>query len=289
MSSAIQRDAVESDIPKQSLPASVSAKRKHNILNDKIKIPFIPIALPIWIIGATLIAALAAIIFLNVRQNAYKKNVRKAAEADKEFIKKYYNTFAVDAANQLDQADSKSKNGVDSSTSHDSAADKPLTPNEELQWDEVPSQILPSLVLTGRRGMMRFVELSKHSRSPVTHVISLTASPVEIDSSLLPSDRHLRIQINDVPSADIYQHFGDILNFVKQAMAKYNDKALIVVHCEMGISRSASAVLAILMYNYNMDLDSALDFLKSKRPIVNPNSGFMEQLNEFESFLKKSE
>jgi protein-tyrosine phosphatase len=44
------------------------------------------------------------------------------------------------------------------------------------------------------------------------------------------------------------------------------------------VSRSASMVIAWLMARKGMHLEEALLFLRSKRPSVSPNEGFMIQL-----------
>ena len=60
-----------------------------------------------------------------------------------------------------------------------------------------------------------------------------------------------------------------------------------LVHCAAGVSRSASVVVAYLMYKKGLSLDDALDFVKSKRECVDPNFGFREQLQIFDQILKK--
>ena len=56
----------------------------------------------------------------------------------------------------------------------------------------------------------------------------------------------------------------------------------VLVHCVAGISRSASVVLAYLMWKENMSFEEALEYLKGLRPIVEPNDGFVKQLKDFE-------
>ena len=51
-----------------------------------------------------------------------------------------------------------------------------------------------------------------------------------------------------------------------------------LVHCKVGKSRSASIVITYLMNRFGLNFDSALNFVVSKRPIVNPNRGFAEQI-----------
>lgn len=51
-----------------------------------------------------------------------------------------------------------------------------------------------------------------------------------------------------------------------------------LVQCHAGKSRSASVVLAYLMKYKNMGFGTAMAYLKQRRPRVNPNVGFIEQL-----------
>ena len=62
----------------------------------------------------------------------------------------------------------------------------------------------------------------------------------------------------------------------------------IYIHCVMGISRSPSIVIAYLMYKNKMSYEEAYDFVKNKRNVINPNSGFQEQLKKFEKILKEN-
>jgi hypothetical protein len=55
------------------------------------------------------------------------------------------------------------------------------------------------------------------------------------------------------------------------------------VHCAAGISRAGMVTTAYLMFKNNWGRDEALAFLRSKRPQVNPNSAFMELLQQWES------
>lgn len=64
---------------------------------------------------------------------------------------------------------------------------------------------------------------------------------------------------------------------------KNNSKCL--VHCKMGVSRSASTVIAYAMKEYGWSLDKAYNFVKQKRSIAQPNAAFMRQLAEYEGIL----
>ena len=51
-----------------------------------------------------------------------------------------------------------------------------------------------------------------------------------------------------------------------------------ISHCAAGVSRSASILIAYLMREKKMKYQEAHDFVKSKRSIIIPNSGFVQQL-----------
>jgi protein-tyrosine phosphatase len=59
----------------------------------------------------------------------------------------------------------------------------------------------------------------------------------------------------------------------------------IIVNCARGISRSATIVIAYLMYRYKMRLDEAYELLIKLRPQVRPNSNFRYQLKLYEQEL----
>jgi hypothetical protein len=91
--------------------------------------------------------------------------------------------------------------------------------------------------------------------------------------------KYLRVPIYD----DCTYH---ISNYIKEAMefidnASNNKNGNILIHCYMGSSRSASMVLAYLIYKYNYSLSDALLFLKDKRNIVNINVNFIDDIKTY--------
>ena len=55
----------------------------------------------------------------------------------------------------------------------------------------------------------------------------------------------------------------------------------ILVHCNKGVSRSATFVIAYLMKKNDLTVDKALEYVKSKREIVSPNEAFIGQLRKY--------
>ena len=59
----------------------------------------------------------------------------------------------------------------------------------------------------------------------------------------------------------------------------------VLVHCMQGVSRSTTVVLAYLMRHQGMRLEEALALAKEKRPRVQPNQGFLDQLKRYEEVI----
>jgi protein-tyrosine phosphatase len=59
----------------------------------------------------------------------------------------------------------------------------------------------------------------------------------------------------------------------------------VFVHCRNGVSRSGMVVVAYLMWEHGWTRDDALKFAREKRPIVRPNTAFMDQLADWEKVL----
>ena len=56
---------------------------------------------------------------------------------------------------------------------------------------------------------------------------------------------------------------------------------VVYVHCQSGISRSATVVIAFLMKCREMELMSAYEQVHRCRPVINPNDGFFRALQSF--------
>ena len=111
------------------------------------------------------------------------------------------------------------------------------------------------------------------------HGISNVLSVCHFEPIVHENVNHLLIQINDSPEENISKYFRVCFDFIESA------KGSVLVHCSAGVSRSGSIVCAYLMRKNNMSLDGALELLRAKRPCVDPNSGFVQQLRDYEKTL----
>jgi hypothetical protein len=83
-----------------------------------------------------------------------------------------------------------------------------------------------------------------------------------------------------VASAD-YESGGSCDALAPPPPAK--EQRSVVVHCAMGVSRSASVVLAFLIRHRGMSLVDALALVRARRFVAYPNKGFLRSLRAFES------
>lgn len=110
----------------------------------------------------------------------------------------------------------------------------------------------------------------------ITHILSVTS----YFNPAYPNDfKYLHIPSYDILDFDLGKFFNQAVNFIKEGTSGENK---ILVHCMYGKSRSVSMVLAYLMKEKKMPYDIAYEFVKYKRPVMNPNKSFVQQLKKFE-------
>ncbi|KAG2432596.1 hypothetical protein HXX76_008936 [Chlamydomonas incerta] len=80
-------------------------------------------------------------------------------------------------------------------------------------------------------------------------------------------------------NVDIVSELPDMLSFIDKALA---GGGVVLVHCMMGISRSASTVIAYLMWKERIGFVAAAERVYAARPFISPNPGFVLQLRQWE-------
>ena len=109
--------------------------------------------------------------------------------------------------------------------------------------------------------------LQKLKNENIKYIVNVTADiPIYFQKEF----NYLRIPIDDHCSANISQYIQPAVDYIDLNIQKGN----VFVHCYAGISRSASIIIAYLILKKNYTYSDAYNLLKSKRPIIHPNSGF---------------
>jgi len=91
--------------------------------------------------------------------------------------------------------------------------------------------------------------------------------------------KNKQVILRDISNTNIIEHFPEVVSYIHTALSQNSP---VLVHCHKGISRSATAVLAYLIWAQCLPLKAALELLRSKRPVVKPNLGFIRQLELWE-------
>jgi protein-tyrosine phosphatase len=117
---------------------------------------------------------------------------------------------------------------------------KPRDTPGKRQGPQKPSMIIEGFLYHGSLGHARNMDLLKELQ--IQHILNVCETPLEKD--IAEQFNILWINIDDEPDADICQHFDTTNSFLQACEQK---GAKVLVHCQMGISRSSSIVLAYLL------------------------------------------
>ncbi|KAI3354617.1 hypothetical protein L3Q82_019121 [Scortum barcoo] len=142
-----------------------------------------------------------------------------------------------------------------------------------------PTEIFEHVYLGSEWNASNLEELQN---SGVHYILNVTR---EIDNFFPGMFEYHNIRVYDEEATNLLEYWNDTYKFITKAK-KAGAKCL--VHCKMGVSRSASTVIAYAMKEYGWDLDTAFDYVKEKRAVTKPNPSFMKQLEEYQGILLAS-
>ncbi|XP_078201661.1 dual specificity protein phosphatase 13B isoform X3 [Callithrix jacchus] len=127
---------------------------------------------------------------------------------------------------------------------------------------------------------------SKLTQLGITHIVNAAAGKFQVDTGakfyLGMSLEYYGIEADDNPFFDLSVYFLPVARYIRAALSL--PKGRVLVHCAMGVSRSATLVLAFLMIYENMTLVEAIQTVQAHRNIC-PNSGFLQQLQVLDNRL----
>jgi len=141
------------------------------------------------------------------------------------------------------------------------------------------SRIFDFLYLGSEWNASNLEELNSNG---VTHILNTTK---EIDNFFPSIFKYLNIREYDVEETDLMKYWDQTHNFIKECLGSGGK---VLVHCKMGISRSASTVIAFAMKYFQWSMVDALEHVKASRSIIDPNTGFRHQLSVYEGILEAS-
>ena len=150
------------------------------------------------------------------------------------------------------------------------------------------SEVVPGLYVGGASVATNRATLQKHN---IRHIVNCAASVVPcpfINETYADADtdtdeqkplhfNYKLLKMVDGRQDDISWFVCEVLHFILAGrQAGHN----VLVHCEKGISRSCSYVIAFLMWQHRLQWKTAFEYVKEKRHVCNPNTAFTCNLIE---------
>ena len=87
------------------------------------------------------------------------------------------------------------------------------------------------------------------------------------------------LDIKDSPDQNILDYFDQVFKIINDS--RNNN---VVINCQGGISRSSSFMIAYFL-NCGNSYEESYNIVKSSRPVICPNRGFVEQLKKYEKYM----
>lgn len=144
----------------------------------------------------------------------------------------------------------------------------------DIKPDFMPNEILENKLYLGSQDCIILENIKTYN---ITHILSIGIETPAFEQTNCVKTKF--IPCLDIPETDLKPILEESIDFICEVF-RLNGK--IIVHCNAGVSRSSSVVMAYLMKKLGYSFDVALEFVKHKRPCIQPNRGFIEQLRRFE-------
>ncbi|TDL15593.1 phosphatases II [Rickenella mellea] len=148
--------------------------------------------------------------------------------------------------------------------------DSPIGFWREYEYTDM-DEVLPNLWIGD---MWSAKDVSALKKRNIRSVVSVMRGQVDSRNGF----KHCHIPVDDSETEDLLRHFPKCIQFMEEELSKGFG---VLVHCQAGISRSATIVTAYLMFTQQIDSLSALKLVEKVRPCVQPNDGFLRQLDIF--------
>lgn len=140
------------------------------------------------------------------------------------------------------------------------------------------NEIAPGLYLSGQEAALNKNLLNEKK---ITHILNLATN---VDNKFESEIAYKKIKIEDSTTQDIMGCFDESFDYIENALKDEHNSVL--VHCNAGVSRSASVVISYLMKKgLHQTYQEAFEHVLSCRSIISPNTGFVEQLVLLENKL----
>jgi hypothetical protein len=155
--------------------------------------------------------------------------------------------------------------------------------------DPSPTEIIAGEILVGGEGGAR-KHLDSHQGTVCVNCAGHTIHKVWVMTrppwdALRAAGRVMDLEWVD--DAGFELPLRDIIAAVAYIRGHVAEGSPVVINCAQGKSRSATVATAYLMASRDIDVESALALVKAKRPLSQPNAGFMKCLKRHEAAIRE--
>lgn len=95
------------------------------------------------------------------------------------------------------------------------------------------------------------------------------------------------LYVSDSPDEPIFTLFPHIVRLIEDEVQN-SDNGRVYIHCQQGVSRSCTLVIAYLMWKNDWDYHTAYNFVRDRRNVCNPNAGFQLNLQLWRAHLQSA-
>nr|XP_016996694.2 protein phosphatase Slingshot isoform X2 [Drosophila takahashii] len=141
---------------------------------------------------------------------------------------------------------------------------------------DAPTKIFEHVYLGSEWNASNLEELQKNG---VRHILNVTR---EIDNFFPGTFEYFNVRVYDDEKTNLLKYWDDTFRYISRAKA---EGSKVLVHCKMGVSRSASVVIAYAMKAYQWEFQQALEHVKKQRSCIKPNKNFLNQLETYSGML----
>lgn len=142
------------------------------------------------------------------------------------------------------------------------------------EFVSLPAEIIPEFLFLGSVGHAEDLEILE--RLGIKAIVNCARE----SRDFFPENfAYLHLDLQDSESEDLSPVITECMYFISRHRA---DKSPVLVHCQQGVSRSASICLAYLMIQEKMSLKQAYQHVQNCRPCISPNWGFLRFLCSLE-------
>ncbi|RNF05731.1 putative dual specificity protein phosphatase [Trypanosoma rangeli] len=132
------------------------------------------------------------------------------------------------------------------------------------------TEVLPWLFVGGEEAAGDRGQLLSKGITNIVNTVAFSVGNVHSDVF-----QYLGLYLSDSPDEPIFSLFPIVIRFVEETRLKGGKT---FIHCHQGVSRSCSFVIAYVMWHQGLCYDRAFEFVRARRNVCSPNTGFYVNL-----------